>query len=265
VSLLALPDLAAALSGAAVGLVLGLIGAGGSIMALPLIYFAVGVPSQHVAVGTSAVAVAASALMSLAGHARAKTVRWGCALVFAASGVVGALAGSIVGKLVPGKILLGGFGILMIVVGIAMLLSTRASSRADLQLTKDTTKQLLPRLIALGVLVGFLAGFFGIGGGFLVVPGLISATAMPILNAIGSSLVSVTAFGAASAASYAYSGLVDWRVAGFFIAGGALGSLLGLAASVYFGKNERLLKSIFAGLVILVGAYVALDQARAGL
>lgn len=232
-------------------------------MALPLIYFVVGVPSQHIAVGTSAVAVAASALMSLAGHARAKTVRWRCATVFAASGIAGALAGSIVGKAVPGKLLLGLFGLLMIFVGAGMLRPVRSSGRCDTQLSEDTARELLPRLIGLGSAVGFLAGFFGIGGGFLIVPGLISATAMPILNAIGSSLVSVTAFGAASAASYAYSGLVDWRVAGFFIAGGALGSILGLTASIYLGKNERTLKSIFAAVVILVGCYVAIDQALA--
>jgi len=85
---------------------------------------------------------------------------------------------------------------------------------------------------------------------------------MPVLNAIGSSLVSVTAFGTASAASYAYSGLVDWRVAAAFVGGGSAGSLLGLAASRALGKSDRLLKSIFAAFVILIGCYVAFDQAR---
>ncbi len=255
-----LQDFAAVASGVAVGGVLGLIGAGGSIMALPLIYFVVGVGSQHVAVGTSAVAVAASALMSLAGHARARTVRWRYALVFAASGVAGAFAGSLAGKAVPGKFLLGLFGLLMIAVGIKMLLPGKAS-REKTALAENTLAQQLPRLAGYGLAVGFLSGFFGIGGGFLIVPGLISATAMPILNAIGSSLVSVAAFGATSAASYAYSGLVDWRVAGFFIAGGAMGAILGLSASLYLGKNERILKSLFAALVIAVGCFVAVDQA----
>ena len=65
--------------------------------------------------------------------------------------------------------------------------------------------------------MGALSGFFGIGGGFLIVPGLIGATAMPLINAIGSSLVSVTAFGLTTAASYAWSGLVDWRLAFLFV------------------------------------------------
>ncbi len=229
-------------------------------MALPLIYFVVGVPSQHIAVGTSAVAVSASALLSLMGHARARTIRWRCASVFAVSGVAGAVVGSLIGKAVPGKLLLGLFGLLMILVGSRMLRPVQGSARCDTQLSEETASELLPRLIGLGLSVGLLSGFFGIGGGFLIVPGLISATAMPIVNAIGSSLVSVTAFGAASAASYAYSGLVDWRVAGFFVAGGAIGSLLGIAASVHLGKSERQLKLIFAGVVIAVGCYVSIDQ-----
>ncbi len=255
-------DLAAVASGALVGFVLGLIGAGGSILAVPLVFYAVGVPSQHIAVGTSAVAVAASALMSLAGHARAKTVRWRSALTFAAAGIAGALAGTIVGKAAAGKLLLGLFGLMMIIVGASMLFPVRASYRRGTQLWNDSAPELLPRLIGYGLAVGFLSGFFGIGGGFLVVPGLISATSMPVLNAIGSSLVSVTAFGTASAASYAYSGLVDWRVAAAFVGGGAAGSLLGLAASRALGKSDRLLKSIFAAFVILIGCYVAFDQAR---
>ena len=83
-------------------------------------------------------------------------------------------------------------------------------------------------LIGVGFAVGALSGFFGIGGGFLIVPGLMGATAMPLINAIGSSLVSVTAFGLTTAASYAWSGLVDWPLAVLFIVGGALGGLLGI-------------------------------------
>ena len=78
--------------------------------------------------------------------------------------------------------------------------------------------RLLPWLIGVGFAVGALSGFFGIGGGFLIVPGLIGATAMPLINAIGSSLVAVSAFGLTTAASYAWSGLVDWPLAGLFIA-----------------------------------------------
>jgi len=105
-------------------------------------------------------------------------------------------------------------------------------------------------------LVGGMSGFFGIGGGFLVVPGLIGATAMPLLNAVGSSLVSVAAFGAATAASYAHSGLVDWPVAGLFILGGAGGGPAGIWLARRFAQEKEALNRIFAAAVGGVGIYV---------
>lgn len=99
-------DILAVGSGAVVGFVLGLIGGGGSILAVPLLVYVVGVRSAHVAIGTSSVAVALSALSSLAGHARAGNVRWPCALAFAASGIVGASLGSTIDKSFDGQRLL---------------------------------------------------------------------------------------------------------------------------------------------------------------
>jgi uncharacterized protein len=116
--------------------------------------------------------------------------------------------------------------------------------------------QLLPLLIGVGFLVGALSGFFGIGGGFLIVPGLIGATAMPMLNAIGSSLVSVTAFGLTTAASYAMSGLIDWRLAILFIVGGALGGLFGIRLARRLSGHKHVLTRIFSGVVVAVGLYV---------
>jgi uncharacterized membrane protein YfcA len=101
-----------------------------------------------------------------------------------------------------------------------------------------------------------LAGFFGIGGGFLIVPGIMLATGMPLANAIGTSLVAVAAFGAATAANYALSGLVDWRIAGFFVAGGILGGLAGSLAGRRLVKSRGHLATIFAVFVILTGLYV---------
>jgi uncharacterized membrane protein YfcA len=104
--------------------------------------------------------------------------------------------------------------------------------------------------------VGVLSGFFGIGGGFLIVPGLINATNMPILYAVGSSLVSVAAFGAATASSYAISDLVDWRLAGLMLVGGVFGALVGMLASRKLAEKKELLSRLFAGVVIVVGFYV---------
>jgi uncharacterized membrane protein YfcA len=101
-----------------------------------------------------------------------------------------------------------------------------------------------------------LSGFFGIGGGFLIVPGLVSATSMPLLNAIGSSLVSVAAFGATTAVSYAMSSLVDWPVAILFVLGGAGGGFLGIALARRLAARKRALTLVFSGVVASVGFYV---------
>jgi uncharacterized membrane protein YfcA len=251
-----LQDLTAVAAGSVVGLSLGLIGGGGSVLAVPLLIYVVGMPSVHSAIGTSAVAVTASAAISLAGHARARNVRWPCAIVFALSGIFGAAAGAQLGKIVDGTKLLFLFGMLMLIIGAAMLRPRRTAANAEVRLDRSSMRRLLPLLVGTGFAVGLLSGFFGIGGGFLIVPGLLSATAMPLINAIGSSLVSVTAFGATTAASYALSGLVDWRIAGLFVLGGAIGGMIGLLIARWLSGPKPTLTYIFAGVVIATGLYV---------
>lgn len=243
-------------SGGVVGFSLGLVGGGGSILAVPLLVYVVGVPNAHVAIGTSAVAVAANAAVSLFGHARARTVKWPCALAFAVSGIVGAAGGAQIGKMVDGTRLLAAFGALMIVIGLLLLRPRKSGDNPHVKLSSANVAHLLPWLVGIGLLVGLLSGFFGIGGGFLVVPGLIAATAMPLINAIGSSLVSVTALGMTTAASYAVSGFVDWPLAGLFIAGGAAGGVLGIRLARHLSGHKHALSRIFAGIVIAVGVYV---------
>ena len=122
--------------------------------------------------------------------------------------------------------------------------------------TGVSTRASAPWLVGTGLGVGLLSGFFGIGGGFLIVPGLIFATGMPMLQAVGTSLVAVTSFGATTALSYAATGLVDWMLAGIFIAGGVGGSLLGMRAGARLSKQRGALTKVFAGLIVLVAAYV---------
>jgi hypothetical protein len=251
-----LHDLLAVVSGSMVGFVLGLVGGGGSILAVPLLVYVVGVRSPHVAIGTSAIAVAASAAANLFGHARAQTVKWPCAITFAIAGMFGAAGGAQLGKLVDGGRLLTLFGALMVVIGLLMLRPRKSSGNPDVELTRESMPRMLPLLIGIGLAVGALSGFFGIGGGFLIVPGLIGATAMPLINAIGSSLVSVTAFGLTTAASYAWSGLVDWRLAFLFIVGGTLGGLLGIRLARHLAGHKHALTLTFSGVVIIVGLYV---------
>ncbi|MBA2126980.1 hypothetical protein DLM45_12220 [Hyphomicrobium methylovorum] len=249
-------DFLATGSGVLVGFTLGLIGGGGSILAVPLLVYVVGVTSPHVAIGTSAVAVAVSALANLVGHARAQRVKWRCALVFAAAGTAGAALGSTFGKQFDGERLLTLFGVLMIVIAGLMFWKGDQSGNPDVRLTRSTARHLMPLLIAYGVGVGALAGFFGIGGGFLVVPGLVAATGMPLIFAIGSSLVSVFAFGMTTATNYALSGLIDWVLVACFIGGGLVGGIGGQVLARKMSEKKRALSTIFAIIVAMVGAYV---------
>jgi uncharacterized membrane protein YfcA len=246
------------LSGGAVGLSLGLIGGGGSILAVPLMVYVVGVPSPHVAIGTSAVAVGVNALINLLGHARDRNVKWPCAIVFAIFGIAGATIGAELGKAVDGARLLAGFGVLMIVIAGLMLRPRRGGDAPEVRLDTQSASRLLPPLAGTGFGVGALSGFFGIGGGFLIVPGLVTATSMPLLNAIGSSLVSVAAFGATTAVSYALSGLVDWMLAALFVAGGIAGGFVGIRLAGRLAAERRQLTLIFSSVVAVVGLYVVI-------
>ena len=251
--MVSLHDLLSTASGSLVGFSLGLVGGGGSILAVPLLVYVVGIGSPHAAIGTSAVAVAASAAVNLIGHARARTVKWPCALVFAAAGMVGAAGGAQLGKMMNGERLLALFGLLMVGIGLLMLVPRRSTGKAEVRLDL----RLLPMLIGIGLAVGALSGFFGIGGGFLIVPGLVGATAMPLINAIGSSLVSVTTFGLTTAASYAFSGWVDWRTAGLFVLGGFIGGPLGIALARRLARYRHALSIVFSVMIIAVGFYVS--------
>lgn len=239
-------------SGVLVGFVLGLFGGGGSILAVPLMVYLVGVSNPHVAIGTSAFAVAVNAATGLANHARAGIVKWRCALLYAAAGVIGAFAGSSAGKAFDGEKLLFLFGIVMVVVGVLMLRGR--ANRGDPHAACNREKA--PKVLGYGLGAGGFSGFFGIGGGFLIVPGLVASTGMPMINAIGSSLVAVTAFGLTTALNYALSGLVDWLLAASFIGGGVLGGFGGARLAKRLSVMRGRLTTLFAGLIFAVAGYM---------
>ncbi|MFZ5790887.1 MAG: sulfite exporter TauE/SafE family protein [Pseudomonadota bacterium] len=245
-------DLLAAGSGVLVGFLLGLLGGGGSILAVPLLLYVVGVGDPHLAIGTSALAVALNAFANLIQHARVGNVKWPCAAVFASAGVLGAIAGSSLGKAVEGERLLVLFALVMVAVGVAMLRPRRSEGDPSVRINP----KIAVRLAGIGFLTGAVSGFFGIGGGFLIVPGIMLGSGMPILNAIGSSLFSVGAFGLATAVNYALSGLVAWPIALAFIAGGVVGGFLGLKAAVRLSTEKQALNRIFAGVIFAVAAYM---------
>jgi uncharacterized protein len=239
-------------SGVLVGFSLGLVGGGGSVLAVPLMVYVVGVPDPHVAIGTSAIAVATNAAINLSNHSRGGTVRWWCALTFAAAGVIGALVGSIFGKMLDGQKLLALFALLMLAIALLMLKTRARIGLPDVQMSWTN----VPAIVGLGLATGTLSGCFGIGGGFLIVPALMLATGMSIMNAVSSSLVAVTAFGLTTAASYAWSGLISWGLAALFIAGGIVGGLIGTRSARSLAARRGALNIVFAAVIIAVALYM---------
>jgi hypothetical protein len=239
-------------AGAFVGFTLGLVGGGGSMLALPLMVYAVGVRDPHLAVGTSALAVAANAAANACNHARAGTVQWRIAGVFAAAGVCGAWLGSFAGKALAGERLLACFGVLMLVVSALMLRHRTVIQHQTAALDERRTA----RLLLIGILTGALSGFFGIGGGFLIVPGLMYAARLPILEAVSSSLIAVTAFSLTTALNYARSDWVAWPLAAVFAFGGLLGGAAGASLARRLSARRGALEVLFAMLIFAVGLYV---------
>lgn len=239
-------------SGALVGLLLTAFGGGGSVLATPLLLYVVGVRDAHVAIGVSAAGVAANAALGLAGQARAGRVKWPCAALFSVFGFAGSFAGASIAKRLPPGPLLAVFGLAMGAVAVAMWLPRRSEGDPAVHLDRRLALRLAPA----GAVTGLAAGFFGIGGGFLIAPALMAATDMTLANAAASSLLSVTVFGAATAASYAASGYVDWPLAGVLVAGGAIGMAAGLPLSKRLAARAHLARRIFAGFILLVAIYV---------
>ncbi len=237
-------------SGFIVGFSLGLIGGGGSILAIPLLIYFVGFDHPHLAIGTTALAVGINAYLNLIPHARKGNVNLRVGAIFSIPGIAGALIGSELGLLTPGSKLLFIFAILMIVIAVYML----KRKCIDTAVEPIKREESIPKIAAIGLLVGLASGFFGIGGGFLIVPGLIYSAGFNIIQAVGTSLVSVGTFGVVTAARYAVSGDLNIFVTVLFIAGGIFGGWIGSHFASRMPK--RTLTKVFAVIIIIVGIYM---------
>ncbi|QPB18555.1 sulfite exporter TauE/SafE family protein [Rhizobium sp. 007] len=186
---------------------------------------------------------------NFASHAIKGHVWWRCAAVFCALGAVG---GSSLGKAMDGDRLIFFFGIVMVVVG-ALMLEPRKALAVD---CRPVDLRMCLATAAVALAAGAASGFSGIGGGFLIMPGLMLATGMPMINAIGTSLLSVGAFGLATALNYASSGLVDWWLAAEFIGGGIVGGVFGMLLATRLSAYTNILNRLFAALIFMVAAYI---------
>ena len=167
---------------------------------------------------------------------------------------------SSIGKMVDGHRLLILFALLMLFVAALML----RGRKADTGTSGAVQQKNLWRLVAIGLGTGTLSGFYGIGGGFLVVPGLILATGMPTIAAIGSSLVAVGTFGMTTAVNYAVSGLVDWPVALLFILGGIAGGWIGARIAKRLSAQRQALTRLLGCMLIVVSIALPRRDSSAG-
>lgn len=242
------------ISGVIVGFSLGLIGGGGSILAIPLLIYFVKVNDPHLAIGTTAFAVGINAFLNVVPHFREGHVLIKEALIFSSMGTFGVLIGVELGILTPGKRLLFLFGILMVVVGLLMFKRKEKS-----QNTREAPfKRSYGKLVLTAMLTGFLSGYFGIGGGFLIVPSLIYSTGMSIIQAIGTSLFSVGTFGLVTALRYAINGELNIYIAIFYIIGGIFGGWAG--AKLATNLPKQFLNKFFASILIALGLYIMYEN-----
>ncbi len=241
------------LSGTLVGFTLGLIGGGGSILAVPLLIYVVGYDHPHLVIGTTALAVGINAYLNLVPHAKEGHTNLKIGTIFSIPGVAGVLIGAQLGLLTPGTELLFLFAILMFAVALLMLRRSRKS--AAIETEQDVHKNKSDaKVAATGMLVGLGSGYFGIGGGFLIVPGLIYAAGFGITEAIGTSLMSVGSFGVVTAARYGLSGDLNMLISAIFIVGGIFGGWIGSRLTSRFRKQT--LVKIFSAVVMAVSFYM---------
>ncbi|GAA3711880.1 sulfite exporter TauE/SafE family protein [Streptomyces sp. NEAU-PBA10] len=238
----------ALLAGALVGLALGSLGAGGSILTVPALIYLLGF-SPAEATTASLIIVIVTSLTALLAHARAGTVRWRAGLLFAAAGLGPAAAAGLLSAHIPAAVLTLAFAVLAVLAGLRML--RRRTPSEDV-----TAPASVPRATGAGAALGAVTGFLGVGGGFLAVPALVAALAVPMSAAVGTSLLVIIANALVALAARATTEVsLDWALIMPFIATAVLGAWDGkrLAAKV----RPATLQRAFGTLLLAVAAVMA--------
>ncbi|MFK5583450.1 sulfite exporter TauE/SafE family protein [Serinicoccus sp. LYQ131] len=235
-----------------VGVTLGLLGGGGSILMVPLLVYVAGMETKE-AIATSLLVVGVTSAVGAVSHARAHRVRWRTGLVFGVAGMVGAYAGGRVAAYVPAQWLLLGFAAMMLATAVAML-----RPRRDVDPATVHDRLPVPRVVLDGLVVGLVTGLVGAGGGFLVVPALalLGGLSMPV--AVGTSLVVIAMKSAAGLGGYLASVQIDWATAGAVTAAAVLGALLGgpLAGRI---SPDRL-RTLFGWFVLVMAVVIMVQE-----
>jgi len=238
------------LLGFSIGLSLGLLGGGGSILAVPILVYLVGQTPQA-AVTTSLAIVGANSLMGASFHRSQGTLNWRIALTFGGAGMVTAYFASGISKLLPPAVLLIAFASLMLVIGVFLLRQKNA------QEVIAAEKPLWVTLLS-GAMVGLLTGVLGVGGGFLIVPALVMLVGLPMQLAVGTSLVVIAMNSIAGLAGHIHDGTFQPLLILFFTASGLVGTFAGARLATYLPAKK--LQTVFAWFIILLAVFLLADN-----
>lgn len=256
--------------GVGIGLSLGTLGGGGSILAVPALVYGLGLPVTQ-AVPTSLLVVGLTAAAGAVAHVRRGDVWMRTAAAFAAAGIVGSFAGAAAGRRVDDAVILGGLAVLMVVASVGMWRRARreptvpvgavaVAPAGTVALVDRAVLARLPKTLAVGFALGVLTGLFGVGGGFLVVPAMVLLLGVPTEPAIGTSLVVIAVNALAGFVAHLGMGSIDLPVTVAFAAGGGAGAFAGQMVGERF--SSAALARAFAVLVLAVGSYTLFDVVK---
>ena len=258
-----------------IGVSLGLLGGGGSILTVPILVHALGV-GEKAAIATSLLVVGVTSAVAAAQHARAGNVAWRVAMVFAPAGMLGAFLAGLIARFIPASLLLVLFALMMGTTAVFMWRGCKVPARPARQLgqlgqTGDDDQDGLPgpddqpvllgrlgKIFREGLLVGLVTGLVGAGGGFLVVPALALLGGLSMRLAVGTSLVVISLKSFAGFAGYISHVDIDWTLAAIVTAAAVTGSFAGAALGRKV-QPESLRKG-FAVFVLGMAVYLLLQQ-----
>jgi len=236
-----------------VGVTLGLLGGGGSILTVPLLAYVAGLDAKE-AIATSLLVVGVTSAVGAVSHARAGRVRWRTGLLFGAAGMAGAYGGGLLSRFVPAPVLLLAFAAMMVATALAMLRGRRSAT------TSDEAERVLPvgTILLDGVIVGLVTGLVGAGGGFLVVPALTLLGGLPMPVAVGTSLIVIAMKSFAGLGGYLSAVQIDWRLAAMVTIAAVVGSLLGGRLTARIDPDT--LRKGFGWFVLLMSSVILAQE-----
>ncbi|UXA13501.1 sulfite exporter TauE/SafE family protein [Mycobacterium sp. SMC-8] len=239
-----------------VGVALGLLGGGGSILTVPLLAYVAGMDAKQ-AIATSLLVVGVTSAIGAVSHARAGCVQWRTGLIFGAAGMAGAYGGGLLARFIPGTVLLIGFALMMIATAVAML-----RGRKNVHTAEGTHRLPVPKILAEGLVVGLVTGLVGAGGGFLVVPALALLGGLPMPVAVGTSLIVIAMKSFAGLGGYLSSVQIDWTVALAVTAAAVVGALIGARLTAMVNPDS--LRKAFGWFVLVMSSVILAQEIHIG-